>query len=198
MNIARALSVRDGKGAVSWVASQSRDGTDSRGNLVACVSGPEKSRQIKQEFAFCMVCGGCDDDAPTLGFVADILVRSGREDMGIGGGALPFTEGLGLGVLPSASLGLDSPTLFIPKERADLMGVGGGSRGGSFLGGGSSPTESCLVLLRGGSEGMTGGGGSSATTTLGDDLADFSGALPFPVSCVGVRLGGSGGKLDGS
>ena len=198
MNITRALSVRDGKGAVSWVASQSRDGTDSRGNFVACVSGPEKSRQIKQEFAFCVVCSNCDDDAPALGLVANILVRSGREDMGIGGGALPFIEGQGLGALPSASLGLESSNVFIPEERADLLGVGGGSRGGSFLGGGSSPTESCLVVLRGGSEGMTGGGESSASTTLGDDLADFRGALPFPVSCVGVRLGGSGGKLDGS
>ena len=45
---------------------------------------------------------------------------------------------------------------------------------------------------------MSGGEESSATTTLGDDLADFNGALPFPVSCVGVRFGGSGGKLDGS
>ena len=45
MKIARAWSVGDGKGAVSWTAIQSREGTDSRGNLAAWASGAEKSRQ---------------------------------------------------------------------------------------------------------------------------------------------------------
>ena len=35
MKIARALSVREGNGPVSWLASQSRDGTAWRGNVAA-------------------------------------------------------------------------------------------------------------------------------------------------------------------
>ena len=49
MKIARAWSVGDGKGVVSWVAIQSREGTDSRGNLAAWASGAEKSRHRRQE-----------------------------------------------------------------------------------------------------------------------------------------------------
>lgn len=50
MKIARALSVGEAsKGAVSCRASQSREGTVSRGNLAAWVSGKEKSRQRRHE-----------------------------------------------------------------------------------------------------------------------------------------------------
>ena len=57
MKIARAWSVGDEKGAVSWLAIQSREGTDSRGNLVAWASGAEKSRQRRQEDAEVGICG---------------------------------------------------------------------------------------------------------------------------------------------
>ena len=49
--MARAWSVGDEKGVVSWVAIQSREGTDSRGNLAAWASGAEKSWQTRQEVA---------------------------------------------------------------------------------------------------------------------------------------------------
>ena len=49
VKIERALSVGEGKGEVSWWASQSREGTLWRGNLLAWVSGREKSRQKRQE-----------------------------------------------------------------------------------------------------------------------------------------------------
>lgn len=49
--MARALSVGEGNGAVNCVASHatSEDGKLVRGNLAACSSGPEKSRQIRHE-----------------------------------------------------------------------------------------------------------------------------------------------------
>lgn len=57
MKIARAWSVGDEKGAVSWVASQSSEGTESRGNLTAWASTTEKSRQGRQEDAEGLACG---------------------------------------------------------------------------------------------------------------------------------------------
>lgn len=126
--MARALSVREGKDVVSWVASQSSDGTDSRGNLVAWVSGPEKSRHIKQDVAEGWDCGFI----PGLGLLAIIFERSGRDATGTGGGALSAITGPGLGSLPAVSFAVGSSTLFIPNDSADLD-VGGGSRGGSFL-----------------------------------------------------------------
>lgn len=48
--MARALSVRLGKGAVRSWASCSRDETDWRGKSAACASGAEKSRQSRQSF----------------------------------------------------------------------------------------------------------------------------------------------------
>ena len=44
----RAWSVAEGKGVVNCVASQSSEGTCSRGNLAACASTVEKSRQRRQ------------------------------------------------------------------------------------------------------------------------------------------------------
>lgn len=92
----RALSVREGKGSVSWEASQSREGTCSRGYLAAWASTAEKSRQRRQ--------GGMEDaveeeeeeermlpEEDGLGFVAWSFARSGLELRGIGGGA-PLLE----------------------------------------------------------------------------------------------------------
>ena len=48
--MARAQSVGESeKGEVNCKASQSREGTECRGNLAACASGDEKSRQRRQE-----------------------------------------------------------------------------------------------------------------------------------------------------
>lgn len=84
VKIARALSVGEGKGDVSCVARLSREGTVWRGNLEAWVSGAVKSRQMRQE--------GMEEEEETneegFGLVARILERSGREERGIGGGAL--------------------------------------------------------------------------------------------------------------
>jgi hypothetical protein len=49
--MARAWSVGDWKGEVSWVASQSREGTFWRGNLAAWASTAEKSRHRRQDDA---------------------------------------------------------------------------------------------------------------------------------------------------
>ena len=151
---------------------------------------------MRQDVADCVGCGGCGD-AATLGFEASILERSGRDDRGIGGGALPAGEGPGLGALTFRPFGYGSPSLSIPADMADLAPIGGESRGGNFLCGGTGPVDSGLAGLRGGSDGMA-GGDTSAVITLGVDFADFNGALAFPISCVGVRFGGSDGSLAGS
>ncbi len=44
----RAWSVGEENGATNCVASQSREGTDWRGNFAAWASGAEKSRQMRQ------------------------------------------------------------------------------------------------------------------------------------------------------
>ena len=83
-----------------------------------------------------------------------------------------------------------------PLDNADPAGIVGGSRGGSFLVGGGF-TNSC-VGARGGREGVGGIWRTSCTdTTLGVDLADLSGTLPFSTCCVGVRFGGRGGSFVG-
>lgn len=87
----RALSVREGNGSVSWEASQSREGTLSRGYLAAWASTAEKSRQTRQ--------GGVEDaveermlfEEDGLGFVALSFERSGLELRGMGGGG-PLLE----------------------------------------------------------------------------------------------------------
>ena len=84
-----------------------------------------------------------------------------------------------------------------PLDNADPAGIVGGSRGGSLLVGGGF-THSC-VGARGGREGVGGTWRTSCTdTTLGVDLADLSGTLPFSTCCVGVRFGGRGGRFAGS
>lgn len=86
MKIARALSVGDGKGAVNWVASQSRDGTAWRGNVAEWLSGAEKSRHFRHD---ALDDGTVDDEAWATGLEARILERSGRDARGMGGGDGP-------------------------------------------------------------------------------------------------------------
>ena len=84
-----------------------------------------------------------------------------------------------------------------PLDNADPAGIVGGSRGGSLLVGGGF-ANSCAGA-RGGREGAGGIGRTSCTvTTLGVDLADRRGTLPFSTGCVGVRFGGRGGSFAGS
>lgn len=85
---ALALSVCDGNGAVSSLASQAISwvGRDWRGYCAACASGAEKSRHFKQ--ATLGVVAG--KPLPCIrGLVAMILERSGRDAKGTGGGT-PF------------------------------------------------------------------------------------------------------------
>ncbi len=146
----------DGKGVVSCVASQSREGTFCLENLAAWESGPEKSRQIRHEDAAGGASGGL------LGLLGWIFDMSGLEARGIGGGAAAL-EGEGLGTLPLTPFEWPRfSALFVPKERADLAGIGGGCSGGIFF---SSPTDPCVVDRLGGSAGVVGGGNTSTVAT---------------------------------
>lgn len=58
--------------------------------------------------------------------------------------------------------------------------------------------DSCLEGVRGGSAGVLGGGASSMVVTVGVDFVAFNGTRALSVSCVGVRLGGKGGRFVGS
>lgn len=87
---------------------------------------------------------------------------SGLEARGIGGGAAAL-EGDGLGTLPLTPFEWARfSALFIPKERADLAGMGGGCSGGVFFG---SPPDPCVVDRLGGSAGVVGGGNTSTAAT---------------------------------
>lgn len=109
------------------------------GCCAATVSGPEKSRQIKQD-ASCRV-------AP-LEATASICAMLGRDDRGTGGGAATDgSAGVPLAVSPDTcgmvrtnlsggggsrrvgKAGADSSVSAIPGERADLLGSRGGSDG---------------------------------------------------------------------
>lgn len=139
VNILRALSVAEGKGAVSWVASQSREGTPERGNFEACVSTAAKSRQRRQGGgAVVREDGGAEAVVAEWGFVVWSLNRSGRELRGMGGGSAMSVDNFGLGsrsLVPFVCNVFVS--LFIPKERADLEGLGGAcsAGGGNVLDG---------------------------------------------------------------
>ena len=173
MKIARAWSVGDEKGWVSWVAIQSREGTDSRGNLAAWASGAEKSRQRRQEDAGVGIWGW------SFGFEDWIVVISGREVTGTGGGA-PDLGGVGLGDLPSTPfVGAWAWGLFIPKERADLAGIGGGCSGETRE---VAVPDTGRVGLLGGSAGVVGGGFISTVATLDVHLVPTKGILAFSTS----------------
>lgn len=138
---------------------------------------------------------------------------SGREVSGTGGGA-PDLGGVGLGALLSASsVGAWTWGLFMPKERADLAGIGGGRSGETRV---VAVPDTGPVGLLGGSDGVVGGGLVSTVATLDVDLVatrgilalstslypgntfDFSTSLYLFSTSSFVRLGGSGGKFEGS
>lgn len=78
---------------------------------------------------------------------------SGREVSGTGGGA-PALGGVGHGALLSASsVGAWTWGLFMPKERADLAGIGGGRSGETRV---VAVPDTGPVGLLGGSEGVVG------------------------------------------
>ena len=84
------------------------------------MSGPEKSRHFRHEVVGLFAGIDCTNDAAgNFGFVAIILDRSGRDDVGMGGG-------FGLGVLPFVCP-------FVWGDGSDLVGIGGGSFGGRIL-----------------------------------------------------------------
>lgn len=173
MKIARAWSVGDANGVVIWVAIQSREGTDSRGNLAAWASGPEKSRQRRQEDAEggVWVWG--------FGFEDWIFVISGRDVRGTGGGA-PGLGGAGLGALTSAPfVGASAWSLFIPNERADLAGIGGGRSGDTRV---VAIPDTGRVGFLGGSDGVVGGGFTSTVAMLDVDLLPTKGILALSTS----------------
>jgi hypothetical protein len=122
--MARALSVNDGKGHVNDCASQPRscEGIDCRGKRAAWASTTEKSRHLRHESweAKAGVAAAAAvvlfAPAPTLlGFEASSLERSGRDDVGIGGGA----SDAGCLTRLAADLVVSEPK---PIDRADLLG----------------------------------------------------------------------------
>ncbi len=115
--MARAWSVWDWKEAVNWVASQSREGTDCRGNLAAWVSGAVKSRQTRHGGPVLWVDKGWTwvcECTWGLGLLDWNFAMSGRDERGIGGGA-PCLGGVGLGSLPlTPCVTAGSSGLFMP------------------------------------------------------------------------------------
>ena len=189
MNIARALSVVEGNGDVSWCASQemSVEGIDCRGNRAACSSGPEKSRHFRH-------CPGDGEVVPLVVAVPfnlglDLLssARLGREDKGTGGGEAEDGRFDGSG-------GEVSVVLFREKSSADL-------RGG--LGGGSSSAVSVVLLDLDGTGGLLGseGGGSrlDLRLTFRAEMVGRKGTRgSIPMPSFVFFFSGSGGSVAGS
>lgn len=173
MKIARAWSVGDEKGVVSWVAIQSREGTDSRGNLAAWASGTVKSRQRRQEDVEGTAWGR------DFGLVDWSFVMSGRDETGTGGGA-PDLGGDGLGAWPLVPFaGAWTSGLFMPYDSADLAGIGGGRSGETSAV--VIPDTGPVGLLEG-SDGVVGGGLISTVATLEVDLVASKGTLALSTS----------------
>jgi hypothetical protein len=85
--MARALSVSEGKGAVRSWERRGRSGWGPsvwRGNWAAWVSGAEKSRQERQIAEG--VGARAEDGGEALGLDVRWVERSGRENLGMGGG----------------------------------------------------------------------------------------------------------------
>ena len=174
VKITRALSVAEAKGPVSCRASQSREGTVWRGNLAAWLSGWEKSRQRRQivevdDAGANDVKGNWGEGMDweerlgwNLGFEAIIEERSGREDLGTGGGTLFVLDvgpGRGGGKRNACEPKLSSSSLPLPNPEGmpGLLGTSDASAGGSFLAGGG--VVSWRAGGREGREGVFGGGG---------------------------------------
>lgn len=176
MKIALALSVGEGNGSVKLRASQftSCEGIDWRGKRAAWLSGPEKSRHRMQTPAL--------EVAPILGFEACSAARSGREDIGIGGGDALVGRSVGRG-------GGASVDLFMAKLRADLRG--GSGCGASFF----------CVLCREGRGGRSGNDGTESAALdliLVVDREGLKGARGASLSSFVFLRSGSGGRLAGS
>lgn len=125
LKIARALSVAEGKGEVSWWASQLRSlvGMEWRGKRAAWSSGSLKSRQMRQD----PWDAGVGVLLATVGFGFDAFrtARSGFDVDGIGGGA-PSVSCAAPGREPGRGGGV-FVDLFIPNAKADCLGRGGGN-----------------------------------------------------------------------
>ena len=104
---------------------------------------------------------------------------SGLEARGTGGGA-PFLVDEGLGALPLTPFIVSWPSaLFMPKERADLAGIGGGCSDILCLG---ASAEACRVGLLGGSAGIAGGGATPTLAACGIEFVAFECSLAFSAS----------------
>ena len=210
----------DGNESVSRSTSQSSEGTFCRGYWVATLSGPEKSRQSKQDCCAVPTLLGASLGLVSwlgFGFVANIFERSGLDDIGTGGG------------VRSKVLALDFSSRFAGRD--GMVGpfstralTGGIVLGGSRLayGGGDDTSDVGVRWGKGGREGnegtlgdaprrlrlcgnsgVCGGGIISRVVILLVDLAVFSGALganPFVETFSSRPLleGGRGGSAVGS
>lgn len=98
---------------------------------------------------------------------------------GTGGGA-PGIGGAGLGAPPLADfVGAWASGLFIPYERADLAGIGGGRSGDGPV---VAVSDTGRVGLLGGSDGVVGEGFISTVATLDVDLVPTNGTLVLSIS----------------
>jgi hypothetical protein len=101
------------------------EGMDSRGNRAAWLSGPEKSRHLRQMSV-------CARGAVVFGFNCSNSARLGREDRGTGGGE-DGLDGGGVGIeersgrLEGSGGGIAVELLLSPNSSADRLGFGGGS-----------------------------------------------------------------------
>lgn len=137
------------------------------------MSGPEKSRHRRHTPAF--------EGADILGLEACSAARSGRDDIGTGGGDALVGRSAGIE-------GAVSVDLFIAKLSADLRG--GSGVGASFF----------WVDCREGSGGRTGSDGTGSVTLdlmLFVDREGLRGVRGASFSSVFFRSG-SGGRLAGS
>ena len=138
------------------------------------------------------------------------MARSGRDERGTGGAAVPFLDNEKLVSLPLAPLVLGScRDLFMPSVRADgLAGIGGGACSWAAFRAGSAGCEDLL----GGRAGRAGGGVTSTVLIEAVLFAVLDAVLALSTSrCSGkafdlsisryrfstssfVRFGGSGGR----
>ena len=123
--------------------------------------------------------------------------RSGRDPRGIGGG----TE---LGKLPleCAVRAIWSATSSGLGQGFGLLGMGGGSRGGSLLSGSLNRSRMAgrsgkVGVFLSGNAGVFGGGSTSVVKTVGVDFVALSGNLVLSFSCCAF-FGGKMGRVDGS
>jgi hypothetical protein len=148
---------------------------DSRGNRAAWLSGPEKSRHLRQT----PVCAG----AAAFGFNFSNSARLGREDRGTGGGEEGL-EGGGVGIVERSGRfegsggGFAAEDLLSPNSSAERLGVGGGS----------------TTFWRDGRLGSDGGRSLALGRPLGADTVGLSGRRGSSFTF----LSGNAGSVEGS